>query len=303
MKKCVLICVAALLVTVVCLTPTARANVVWHDPWLNWDFINQLPTPPQVDDLDIWVDNPNWTVPATNWWAQPFNTMTPTNNAGDIDNDGDQDTRIRFSGAVIPSGATAHGGLYMPGSGKVLDAYWTSNGVKVGPSTPVTYERTRVVGDPDLFMELNIAPGFFSDPDNVGKEAGWRNIRCFVNLPADSLGLADINSSLDLDNFLLSDGSLLGDHEVTPIIDGVAYTGGDILMNDDSIKDVFLASIPPEKSNENFEALLFAEVIATGSAPIPTGAFWNLNPQSPEPATLLLLALGSSVVLRKRKRS
>lgn len=286
-------------VFVLVLAAVVQADVVWHDPWLNWDFINQLPPNIIVDDLDIWVDNPNWN--PQQWWANPFPNMTVMNNAGDIDGDGDMDTRIRYwGGGAIPSNGTAHGGLYMLGSGMVLDAYWTSGGQKVGPSTPVTYERTRIVGDPAVFMELSFGAGFFLDPENAGREAGWTNIRTFVNIPADVLDLADLNSSLDL--------STLAAYEVTPRAggaDGPVILPTDVfLMNNpgpDSFFDVFLADIDPEFANSGYEALLVAQVVATGSAPIPTGMFWNLNPQSPEPATVMLIALGS-LMIRKRRQ-
>jgi hypothetical protein len=307
MNKTMIVASLCLLVGTAFFTTTAQGTVVWHDPWLNWDFINQ--TNQAVDDLDIWVDNPNWAVPPQNWWAAPFPNMTVTNNAGDRDGDGDQDTQIRYwdqtGGTTIPIGATAHGGLYMIGSGRVLDAYWTSNGAQVGPSTPVTYERTRIVGDPAVFMELNIAPGFFSDPDNTDREAGWTEIRTFVNIPAEFLGLADLNTSLDLDNTQFPDQTWLTDYEVTPRLggpDGTIITPDTIILNpDDRVTDIFLADIPPEFSTPDYEALLVATVVATGSGPIPTGEFWNLNPQSPEPTTVFLLGLGTMAILRRRR--
>ena len=174
----------------------------------------------------------------------------------------------------------------------------------MGQSTAITYEQTRVEGDPDIYMELSIAPGFYEDRP-VGAQAGWTNIRTFVGIPSTVLNLANINSSLDL--------STLSAYEVTPKAGGPA--GSDILTSDtiwrtsvDSFFDVFLANIPPEESNPNFEALLVADVVMQenpgepGEPPVPLGTFWNINPQSPEPATLFLLALGgAAVMLRKRK--
>ena len=125
--------------------------------------------------------------------------------------------------------------------------------------------------------------------------SGWKNIRTFVNIPAAELDLADLNSGLDL--------SALSAYEVTPKDGGAG--GTDILPGDyiwrtsvDSFFDVFLANIPQEKSNNNYEALLVAEVWeqAPGQSAVPPptqlGTFWNLNPQSPEPATVLVLVLG-----------
>lgn len=289
-----------------------QGKVVWHDPYLNWDFWNT--TGLVANDLDIVVDNPGFNPNLANpaeVWSVPFQTVTLTN----LDHDGDldQDTRVRYSnptppGTVsfdtdgIPYGVEvppdcAHGGLYMKGSGLVLDAYWTSGGAKIGPSYPITYEQTRVEGDPALYMELSIAKGFFEDSENAGKEAGWTEIRTFVNLPADLLDLPDINKDLDL--------STLSTYEVTPYDanTGLPISPSDvILMGDpDSFFDVFLSDIDPAYANDGYEALLVATVVTSASEPIPAGAFWNLNPQSPEPATIILLGFGSLALLRRRK--
>lgn len=290
------------------LTSPAWGDVIWHDPYLNWDFWNT--TGLVANDLEIVVENPNF-APNLNdpaqAWAVPFPTIGLSN--ADHDNDGDQDTIVTYSGANVSPDAdgmpygqeippdSAHGGLYMKGSGKVLDAYWTLNGVQIGPSYPITYERTRVVGDPALYMELNIAPGFFLDPANAGVQAGWTEIRTFVNLPADLLNLPDLNRNLDL--------STLAEYEVVPRIGGPqgppVQPSDLLLMSDSSILDLFLAEIPPEFAGPQYEALLVATVMTSASPPLPAGAFWNLNPQSPEPGTMALLALGTTGVLLARR--
>ena len=275
--------------------PVTNAVVVWHDPYLNWDFINM--TGFAVNDLEIILDNPNFSLNAGNpnqAWSMPFTSIVKT--TGYFDADADLDCKITFSGAVINPDQTAHGGLYMLGSGMVLDAYWTWNGLKVGASTAITYEQTRIVGDPQVFMELSIAPGFFEDPENAGHEAAWTEIRTFVNIPADLLDLPDLNTSLDL--------STLAAFEVTPRLGGPSgpiISTSDVIVapNDSSFVDIFLADIDPAFSNDNFEALLVATVM---NQPAVIGQFWNLNPQSPEPASMFLLGVGGAALLRRRRR-
>jgi hypothetical protein len=268
---------------------------VWHDPWLNWDFINM--TGVAVNDLEIVVDNPNFN-PSSNDPTQvnmgPW-TQFAIRHDKDYDGDGDLDTIMTWSGAVIPPGIIAHGGLYMNGSGLVLDAYWTLNGAKVGASTAITYERTKIIFDPEVHMELMIAPGWYKE--HSSGEAGWTHIRTFVNIPADLLNLEDLNRTLDLDS--------LSAYEVFPRVGGP--TGAPIGYGDtiygvpDSFFDVFLAQIDPKYAGPGYEALLHAEVVTVESPPVPIGEFWNLNPQSPEPATLSLLALGALAIISRRR--
>ena len=290
-------------------------TIVWHDPYLNWDLTNW--TGGNINDLEVIVDNPNGKFnPNVNnpaeLWAVPFQTITLT--TGDFDGDGDQDTKVSYSNpiAVIPHGQTAHGGIYMFGSGVVDDAYWTWNGNKVGSSIPVTYEVTEIRGDPEVHMHLQINKGFFED---AGIEAGWTEIRTFVNLPADLLDLEDLNTSLDL--------STLAAYEVTPQYGQPGLpgnTGIPIALTDenlqnvpDSFFDVYLDVIPPENASPAYESLLVATVIGTGGTSDPPegngenenviyGQFWNLNPQSPEPGTLSLLVLGGLALIRRRRK-
>ena len=274
-------------------------TVVWHDPWLNWDFINM--TGVAVNDLEIVVDNPNFNpnpLDLTQVNMGPW-TKFAIDHTQDYDHNGDLDTIMTWSGTPqlpvwIPNGGIAHGGLYMKGSGMVLDAYWTLNGVQQGLSTAITYERTRVVSDPEIYMELSIAPGWYED--HSGGEVGWTHIRTFVNIPADLLNLEDLNRDLDLNS--------LAAYEVFPKRpDGTIINYGDTILGvPDSFFDVFLAQIPQEKAGPGYEALLHAEVVASASPPVVIGEFWNLNPQSPEPATLALLGLGAVVTLIRRRK-
>jgi len=277
--------------------PVAQGVVVWHDPWLNWDFQNlsgQI-----VNDLEVWVDDPDGTFnPNPNDLTQVMKGLFPnfvvSQGQPDYNGDGNTDTKLTWSGANIGIGQTVHGGLYMKGSGRVLDAYWTWNGAKVGNSTVITYEKTEIRGDPEVHMHLQVAPGWFVD--HPTQKAGWTGIRTFVNIPAGQLNLKDINETLDLDT--------LGAFEVTPKngITGLPIALSDeILMSEGtSFFDVYLDTIDASYASPGFESLLYAQVV---NAPAVIGQFWNLNPQSPEPATLALLGLGAVATLVRRRRS
>lgn len=281
-------------------TAFGQAGEVFHDPFLNWDFINF--TGLQANDFEIIVNNPNF-VP--NGHFDGYGTPPPgyankfpnfSTSQGDFDNDGDMDTKISWSGANVDPNQKIHVGLGLKGSGPVLDAYWTKDGKKIDGSIAITRELTRVRPNPtggpgEIGMLLAIAPGFFRD-NPAGTEAGWTNIRTFSNLPADLLGLADINDQLDLGQLTRFETQprMLGPNG--PIIPLDQHN----MMRTDSFFDVFVDISP--NLNPQFEALLVADVVNQGRV---IGRFWNLNPQSPEPATMSVLGLGALMLLRRRR--
>ena len=248
-------------------TPALAGSPIWHDPYLNWDLDNL--TGVQVNDLDVIVDNPNglFNPPAADLWSDVFENVTVTN-IPDHDGDGDADCRVTYSTTgAVPPGATAHGGIYMLNSGAVLDAYWTLNGVKVGASIPVTYELTEIRGDPEIHMQLQMNKGYLDDLENPGLVAGWTEIRTFVNLPADLLGLEDINRDLVLSTRASYEVDPMYGNPGSPGTDGTPILQSDQIIRDashiDSFFDVYLAQILPEFSSPEYESLLVATVIGT----------------------------------------
>jgi len=60
----------------------------------------------------------------------------------------------------------------------------------------------------------------------------------------------------------------------------------------------------PENVSPDFESLLIADVVVLDPDGNQTsvGRFWNLNPQSPEPGTVTLLAVGACVAMLRRRK-
>jgi hypothetical protein len=281
----------------------AQPLVVTHEPWLNWDFFNL--TGGFVNDFDIIVDAPGFA--PTETFGAPFLPM-PTVQYGDFGGADHADTMLTWSGLPIAPGTPAHIGAYMAGSGPILDAYWTLNGGKVGQSLPITYELTRVVyDDPDnpwLTMQLSWPDSFFDVflADHPDGQVGWTNITTFAEIPADALGLPDLNSELDL----AGDPRLLGRLQNPVDINGDVILPTNTYWSDDveSFFDVFITQ--DFTPSPDFEALLYASIVVDyegdGLPDQTIGQFWNLNRQSPEPSTALLLALGGLSCLLRRRR-
>jgi hypothetical protein len=292
--------VALVLIVLASSAAVAQGTSVFHDPWLNWDFWNQ--TGQLVNDFHIIVEAQDW------YTQQVWTGLWPDFRYvhGDNNGDGVPDTMLVWEGTTLGQVMPMHVGLHMLDSGRILDAYWTFDGVKVGSSVPITYERTRIF-DPDptipddkeIHMILQIAPGYYADLGNEGQPVGWTNIRTFANLPADMLGLADLNEGLDL--------NALQPFEVVPLRDG---PGGEPIIGpvyyDDfpaeSFFDVYFdIQLPDGEFGPHRESLLVANVIDGQGQVI--GTFYNLNPQCPEPGTYALIAAGlGALVLRFRRK-
>jgi hypothetical protein len=268
----------------------AVGQSIFHDPWLNWDFQNF--TGQLANDFQIIVESGTFNPDPTKGEVligAPFPTFAVTH--GDFDGDGDQDTKLKWSGADVPAGQIAHVGGDMRGSGQIISAQWTKDCNPIGLPLAISYELTEIrrTNSAEIHMQLKMPQSFFDS--HPSEQAGWTSIRTFRNIPADLLGLEDINRSLDL--------STLTVWEVAPKDkNGVPITGP-VMMSTDSFFDVFLDVVGDEFISPNYESLLVAEVLNQGN---PIGMFWNLNPQSPEPATVMLLALGGLMALRRRQR-
>lgn len=278
---------------------SASGQDLFHDPFLNWDFVNF--TDQTAYDFEIVVETPDW-VPNGHYdgyvnkvgFAERFPNFELMTE--DHDQDGDEDTVVRWYGSAVDAGVKIHVGLGMQGSGPILDAYWTDeNGDKINRSIFITYELTRVrPSTGEIDMILSTAPAFFADDPNG--RGGWANIRTFMDIPADMLGLEDINEEMGLAalaNYETDPMVREGTATPRPIEPGEAFLFGESLV--DSFFDVYVGD--SENLSPEYESLLVADIINQGQV---IGRFWNLNPQSPEPATMVLLGVGGLLLLRRR---
>lgn len=292
----------SVLLAVIALLATGADSVraqqsIFHDPFLNWDFVNF--TGVDANDFEIVVAQPNWTPPQVYTGYFPGFTTRPDAGSGG--------TVLSWSGNSVAPNAIAHVGAAMMGSGRILDAYWTKDGQKIGPSIAIVYERTQVFPRPGgsevVAMNLQVAPGF----DGT---AGLANIRTFSDIPANLLGLDDLTRDLDhrLQMPPLSDLETIPTELVSLDLSGIVtqpLQPVSVLPSPtptmDSFFDVFVditTNVGPA-----FESLLTADVMTFNrdlNTWQPIGRFWNLNPQSPEPAGLALIAMASTVAVATR---
>ena len=289
MKRALLGLAVIVLVTA---TVSAQPIIIDHEPWLNWELF----TPVDATDVHLVVDNPDFQPrevfeDAQRSWR--FDGVISTGNdailswVADDPNAGD-------------AGSPVHIGADMTGAGRIIGAYWTYWGQTVAP-IPIVWELTRII-DPDplnpandveVWMRLQTGEQYAP----TGQEVRLRNIRTYLDIPADVLGLADLNAGLDETRITAEWGGRAG----------MAYPDvSDLLPSaPDSFFDVFVGVTLPEKSSPEFESLLVADIMVSEAGGVNAqtfGWFWNLNPQCPEPGSMALLALGGLVALRRRRR-
>ena len=303
MKRIVLMgCLACLVLAWGASPAMGQFRSVYHDPWLNWDFWNFNAT--AANNFEIVVESGTFNpdpLKGEVLIGAPFPTFSVSHVY--YDNNGDLDTILKWSGANVnppinPAAPlpneVAHIGAYMKDSGKILAAYWTDASGMLGLPLAISYELTEIrpMNSPaQVHMQLQMPQSFFDE--HPSEEAGWTNIRTFMNIPASVLGLADLNRDLDL--------STLAGYEVAPREGGPAgaIITGPVMVTAESFFDVYLGTIEEEYQGPQYESLLVATALDPG---VPIGMFWNLNPQCPEPATLALLGFGVAGLLARRRR-
>lgn len=271
-KHCVLITI------MLSFASPALGQVVWHDAQLNWDFINFGNQ--TADNFEITVSADRWRppgYPGSGWFGDPFSTL-------DLGPDpSGSGTLARWSGGQVAPGQTAHVGLNMQGSGKIVNAFWTF-GPQGGDPLPIVFERTRITRRPGgralVDMSLETTNAFVATGS-----AELREIRTFMNIPSDMLGLADLNQDL-FQRF-----PQVLQFETQPSQTSLVLSDQPSFVN---VGETTL--IGPE-----WESLLVADVFLLGPQPRLIGRFWNLNPQSPAPGTMLLITGGALMTLRRRR--
>jgi hypothetical protein len=289
---------------------SAQQTIIDHDAWLNIDFINK--TTKLCTNFEVIVANPNFVPPQ--YFGAPFNVINVQHGEFLASHPGNE-TMITFSGGMVNPDGLLHVGMQMTNSGRILNAYWTDQfgPVPVVPGGPqsiaISYEITQVRtgSDPAIHFELWMPPEYYRERlarGEMSPEAGWTKIRTFRNIPASKLGLEDLNRELFVNHPELSA------YEVTPWRGIPGYPGkgsqpiqltDEFMMGGpDSFFDVFVDVVLPEFSNPDFESLLVCEVLNAGE---PIGMFWNLNPQCPEPGSMLLLAAGAGLSVLRRRRA
>lgn len=270
-------------------SPVLAQQSVFHDPFLNWDFVDF--TGVDANDFEIVVTRPNWTPSQVYTGFFPAFATRPDPDSGG--------TILSWSGNSVAPGGIAHVGAAMTGSGPILDAYWTKDGQKAGPSIAVVYERTQIFpllgGSEAIAMNLQVAPRF-------NGTAGLANIRTFSDLPATLLGLDDLTRNLDprLQMPPLSELETVPTELIAFSLTGVETRPLQAVSvlpatspTMDSFFDVFVDITP--NIGPAFESLLTADIVVFNPSENlwqPIGRFWNLNPQSPEPASLTLVCMG-----------
>jgi len=273
MKK-ILVKLFATAVLILLLPKSLPAQEIFHDPFLNWDFINF--TNQTVNDFEIVVSTPNFNPNGVYTGFFPGFTTSPV--------DGGAHTKLAWSGRAVDPLQIAHVGAGMQGSGPILDAYWTKDGQRVdGGTIAILYEKTRVRRNPtggpgDIDMLLQAVRG----PDIPTASVQLDNIRVFSDIPATMIGLNDLNRNLNLDS--------LSSFERQPSVRTINNLPGD------SFFDVFVGT--SDNLSPAFRSLLVGDVVVNQQ---PIGRFWNLNPQSPEPGILGLLAVGGVLALARRR--
>ena len=262
---------------------------VIHYPILNWDLYNP---PLGANDLHIVVEEDNFVPDHTyndpNIPGWQYDGANPNPGGGTV---------LSWSTtSPMPLPSTVHVGANLNGSGRVTDAYWTQNGIPI-MVIPIVWELTWVdqwdpvfPNDPGaIWMRLQTT----AEAASLGT-VQLANIRTYADIPAGVLRLEDLNNNLDEQRLV---------EENSTVLVGTSLDGPVTLPNQsadfavDSFFDVFVEL--SFNTNPDFQSLLVADVLVNN---LPVGRFWNLNYQSPEPTSMVLLALGGLALIRRRRK-